>query len=201
MTSGKTRAMSAFETTTSWCSLPSRCTISRWNSVSSYSASSKRSEKVLKRRPSRAAQRRDDRAVEAARQVAADRDVGAQHPQAGGRLERGAHRVHRVVERAREALAGPAGYPGPGAGRGDRAAAIDADAAGLELGHAFEDRLRRHRRPEGERLVEADGIESALDGRIGGEDRLHLGGEDRRPACSQKTRPHAETDRGRAPAR
>ena len=49
------------------------------------------------------AERGDERAVEAAGQVAADRHVGAQHAQAGGVLERVAHRVDGVVERAAEA--------------------------------------------------------------------------------------------------
>ena len=51
ITSGKAFAISARETITSWCVLPSRSTMSRWKRVSSYSASAKRSENVWKFAP------------------------------------------------------------------------------------------------------------------------------------------------------
>ena len=50
-TSGKTVAMSAAVTVTSWCSLPNVATIIRWYADSSYSGSSKRIEKVWSRPP------------------------------------------------------------------------------------------------------------------------------------------------------
>ena len=50
-TSGKTAAMSRFDTATSRCSLPRCAAMRRWKRASSYSASSKRTEKVMKRSP------------------------------------------------------------------------------------------------------------------------------------------------------
>jgi hypothetical protein len=57
----------ARETTTSWCSLPVARAIKRWKSVSSYSVSANRSEKVWKRASEPRSHRRYERAIKPAR--------------------------------------------------------------------------------------------------------------------------------------
>ena len=74
-------------------------TISRWKTDSSYSASSKRIEKVWKRSPGEAAaERGDERAIQAAGEVAADGDVGPQHAQPNGFLEAALTTAAGVIE-------------------------------------------------------------------------------------------------------
>ena len=123
--------------------------------------------------------RRDQRTVEAARQIAPDRHVGANHPKRDGLVERRAHHLHRLVQRALETIVAEGKLRLPEAALAHRAVAIDAHMAGGELADAGEHALRRDARPQREGLVEAAGIEGARDRRIGREDRLHL-------ACEQQ---------------
>jgi hypothetical protein len=128
-------------------------------------------------------ERGDERAVEAAGEVAADLHVGAQHAQAGGVLEAVTDALDRFVERA-----GEAGRVGRGivrapaaAGADDPAAGVSARGARLELLDALEDRARRERRPEREELIEAGGVEPARQRSIQGEERLDLAREQQPP--------------------
>jgi hypothetical protein len=132
----------------------------------------------------------DERAVEPARQVAADVDLGPQHPQLGGAGQGGADRLGGLAQRTGEVLVVARGPVGALA---DPAAVVDPDPARRQLADAGEHRARRDRGPKRQGLIEADRIEGPRQVGRAGEDRLDLAAEDHLAvALGVVERPHPD---------